>query len=154
MSDVRDAGDVFSELRGRVKAVITSPPYLNVTRYEEDQWLRLWFLGHQPRPTYSVVSSDDRYVGAENYWDFLSEAWEGIAPLVCRNAVLVCRLAAKGIPRRELTDNLYETLLLSFPRAYLICAPSISKIRNRQTNNFRPNARGCFFEIDYAFKLN
>jgi hypothetical protein len=39
----------------RIGLVITSPPYLDVTNFEEDQWLRLWFLGNKPRPTYNEV---------------------------------------------------------------------------------------------------
>jgi len=153
LGDARDSADVFSWLHGRVKAVVTSPPYLNVTRYEEDQWLRLWFLGHEPQPTYSEMSRDDRHGSQDNYWEFLSESWEGMAPLLDKGAVLVCRLAGKNVSRKELTDNLHESILSSFPRAYLVCRPEISKIRNRQTRFFRPGAAGCFFEIDYAFKL-
>jgi DNA methylase len=153
LGDARDSGDVFGWLHGRVKAVVTSPPYLNVTRYEEDQWLRLWFLGHHPQPTYSAMSRDDRHGGQEKYWEFLSESWEGIAPLLARGAVLVCRLAGKNISRKELTENLHDSILSSFPRAYMVARPEISKIRNRQTRFFRPGAVGCFFEIDYAFKL-
>jgi hypothetical protein len=154
LGDARDAADVFRGLYGQVKAVVTSPPYLNVTRYEEDQWLRLWFLGNEPQPTYTAMSSDDRHVSQENYWEFLSESWEGIAPLLSRSAVLVCRLAGKDISRKELTTNLHDSILLNFPRAYMLCRPEISKIRNRQTRFFRPGATGCFFELDFAFKLS
>jgi len=153
LCDARDSGEMFENLEGRIRLIITSPPYLNVTRYEEDQWLRLWFLGFEPKPTYQKVSQDDRHSSEANYWDFLSDAWEGIAPLVRRGAVFVCRLAGKDIPRKELTENLYETILSTFPRAYMLCAPKVSRIRNRQTNNFRPGAKGCFFEMDHVFML-
>jgi len=32
-------------LPGRISRVITSPPYYGMNTYEEDQWLRIWFLG-------------------------------------------------------------------------------------------------------------
>jgi hypothetical protein len=51
MADAREAADNFPHLERRVKAVITSPPYLNVTNYEEDQWLRLWLLGYSAKPS-------------------------------------------------------------------------------------------------------
>jgi len=41
LCDVRRAGITLNRYRHQVKCVITSPPYLDVTRYEEDQWLRL-----------------------------------------------------------------------------------------------------------------
>ena len=154
MADARESAEHFPTLVHKVKAVITSPPYLNVTRYEEDQWLRLWFLGHAPGPTYGQISKDDRHVGHDNYWEFLAESWAGIRPLMGRNSVLVCRLAGKDVRRKELTENLYETVLSSFPRAYLLAPPKASKIRPQQRLYFQPNARGCRFEIDYVFKLN
>lgn len=144
LGDAREAGEMFPWLEGRVKAVITSPPYLDATRYEEDQWLRLWFLGYESKPTYAALSRDDRHTAHDNYWDFLAEAWEGIVPLVGRGAILVCRLAAKGLSRRELAENLHETISLSFPRAYMISSPKLSKIRRRQTGTFQPGARGFF----------
>lgn len=39
---------------GSVRCVITSPPYLDVTNFEEDQWLRLWFQGGPPKPTWGA----------------------------------------------------------------------------------------------------
>src|SRR5205823_4061464 len=42
--DARNVARIFKDSRGQVSAVITSPPYLDVTNFEEDQWLRLWFL--------------------------------------------------------------------------------------------------------------
>jgi hypothetical protein len=99
------------------------------------------------------MSRDDRHGSQDKYWEFLSECWEGMAPLLAKGAVLVCRLAGKDVSRKELTDNLHESILFSFPRAYMVSRPEISKIRNRQTRFFRPGAAGCFFEIDYAFKL-
>src|SRR5258705_2335387 len=44
------------------ECVITSPPYLDVTNFEEDQWLRLWFLGGPPYPTRHRLASDDRHM--------------------------------------------------------------------------------------------
>lgn len=153
LADARDSAEIFRSLHGRIKAVITSPPYLNVTRYEEDQWLRLWFLGYEAQPTYSEMSRDDRHSSQDNYWEFLSESWEGVAPLLAKNAVLVCRLSGKNISPKELTTNLHESILSCFPRAHLVRQPETSKIRNRQTTFFRPGSSGCSFEIDYTFQL-
>jgi hypothetical protein len=41
LCDVRRSGDRLKSVRGCVNAVVTSPPYLNVTDFQEDQWLRL-----------------------------------------------------------------------------------------------------------------
>ena len=46
--DVRRAAMTLPQHTNGVDLIVTSPPYLDVTSYEEDQWLRLWYLGGQP----------------------------------------------------------------------------------------------------------
>jgi len=153
LRDVREVGGSFPSLRHKVKAVITSPPYFNTTNTEEDQWLRLWFLGHEPRPTYNQISRDDRHTSKNSYWRFLAEAWNGIRPLVQPNAVLVCRLGAKGMLEEEISNGLITSVMSAFPDAYLLTPPTRSEIRKRQTEAFRPGSSGCLFEVDYVFAL-
>lgn len=154
MADARTASIAFERERGRVKVIVTSPPYYSVTRYEEDQWLRLWFLGHEPGPTYGLISKDDRYYTPEKYWRFLREVWEGISDLTMPRAIMVCRLGAVGISQSDLTDGLLTTIKSAFPRASLTARPRLSKIRKRQTECFLPGTDGCLYEKDYSFRLS
>ena len=48
--DMRQLPWVADQLPGPIRLVVTSPPYLDVTNFEENQWLRLWFLGGPPVP--------------------------------------------------------------------------------------------------------
>jgi hypothetical protein len=150
LSDARQASARFADYLGQVAAAITSPPYFDVTAYEEDQWLRLWFLGFRPRPSYHRISRDDRYEVKARYWRFLGEVWCGIAPLMRPAAVLVCRLGAKGIGIDELTQGFLISVGRAFPGAQLARDPQISPIRKRQTDAFRPGSRGCLFEVDFV----
>lgn len=152
--DVRFASSILPELASRVDLIITSPPYLDVTNFEEDQWLRLWFLGGEPRPTYGTVSRDDRYTNKSSYWAFLAEAWRGIAPLAGPKAKLVCRLGAKDMTDTELTAGITLSLTSAFPNASLHGEPIKTELRRRQTVSFRPSSVGCAYEIDYTFELN
>ncbi len=154
MVDVRKCAQAFPGLRRAVRAIITSPPYCNVTNAEEDQWLRLWFLGYEARPTYRSISVDDRYRGQRRYWQFLSEAWAGLAPLLRDESVLVCRMGAKGITVRELTSGLVESVLRVFPKSRILEQPVVSRIHKRQTEYFRPGSEGCLFEVDYSFEIS
>lgn len=43
----------------RVDAIISSPPYLGILRYGAFNWIRLWFLGHQPAPVDRLLDSTD-----------------------------------------------------------------------------------------------
>ncbi len=153
LADAREASKVFAELRGTIQAVITSPPYFDVTNFEEDQWLRLWFLGGEPRPTYGRISTDDRHTSKRAYWQFLREAWAGIAPLMRPDSVLVCRMGGKEMAVEGITDGLIESLASAFQEVELLAPPSASKICNRQTDAFRPGSRGCRYEWDYTFAL-
>lgn len=154
--DARNCMATFPELAGRVRALITSPPYHDVTNFEEDQWLRLWFLGYEPRPTYRTISPDDRYRSSDStvYWRFLTEVWKGVAPLMRPTSVIVCRLGAKGVAQSLLTRRLNETIRAAFPKAKPIGRPAVSKIRNKQRDRFQPGTKGCLFEIDYVFSTS
>lgn len=154
LHDVRGVADAFPTLQGKIKAVITSPPYFNTTNAAEDQWLRLWFLGHEARPTYNQVSEDDRHSSKSAYWRFLVEAWGGIAALLGPDAVLVCRLGAKEMTEHEISEGVIESVRTVFPYARLLKSPARSQIRNRQTESFRPGSFGCLFEMDYEFALH
>jgi hypothetical protein len=156
MGDARNSGVLLSELHGCVRAVITSPPYFDVTNFEEDQWLRLWFLGNDPHPTYGQISRDDRYrrqADRSAYWDFLAAVWKGMKPLLHSSAVIVCRLGAKGISQPILTRQLRQSIQAAFPKAELARAPVRSELKNRQRERFQPGTEGCLFEVDYVFSI-
>jgi len=152
-ADARCSARYFRVYEGQVAAVITSPPYLNVTNYEEDQWLRLWFLGGPPRPTYRAISRDDRHTSPDRYFQFLAEAWRGIAPLVRSHAYLVCRIGSKSLARDEVSERLIHSVRAAWPRCRLVGPPRASELRNRQTNVFRPGSVGCRYEYDFRFIL-
>lgn len=153
MVDARRVSEAFPDLKGKIKLAITSPPYFNVTNYEEDQWLRLWFLGYAPKPTYRTISRDDRHENKKQYWEFLEDVWRGVAPLMAEDGVFVCRIGAKDIDRARLTRGINSSVGAVFPDAEMINPPTVSKIKNRQTEAFRPNSVGCSYEIDYVFRL-
>src|SRR6185437_3741473 len=75
LADARNSSARLAKYKGKVAAIVTSPPYVNVTNFEEDQWLRLLFLGYKPKPTYGQISKDDRHEVKNKYWTFLSEVW-------------------------------------------------------------------------------
>jgi hypothetical protein len=152
-ADARRSAMRLPQFATSVAVVVTSPPYLDVTKYEEDQWLRLWFLGHAPIPTYNVISHDDRHTSPIRYWRFLSEVWTGMVGLVRKGTVLVCRLGAKGISTDELIESFRAGLMAAFPAADKIRPEVISGIRNRQTEYFRPGSKGCLREVDFTYQL-
>ena len=154
LRDARKAANAFPRLHGKVKLVITSPPYLDTTDYREDQWLRLWFLGGPQHPTRSRTS-DDRHRSDAKYWRFLTDAWEGCAPLMNSRTVVVVRIGGTHFSKEELSAAL-KTSLKSGLRGFRV-APihrgQTTEIKNRQTDAFRPGTRSRRFEHDFAFEL-
>ena len=153
LADSRAIATRFSSLKGQVSLVVTSPPYLDVTRYEEDQWLRLWFLGGDAQPTYGKVSKDDRHNSASKYWQFLTESWKGVAPLMRKSARMVIRLGAIAMDEEKMTEQLTATIKAAFPKARMLTRPKRSSIVRRQANSFLPMSKGCRYEMDFVFAV-
>ncbi len=149
-ADVRDLPTLGLPDAGRVRCVVTSPPYFDVTRFEEDQWLRLWFLGGPPHPTYGKISRDDRHGNPKHYWAFLSDAWAALAALLADAGHVVFRIGGTGMSAEELVEGLTH--------AARTCGRSVdlqgwwrTDTSGKQTHAFRPGAHGCRFEVDCHF---
>ena len=151
--DARRIAKHFPKLAGKVGMVITSPPYLDTTNFEEDQWLRLWFLGGSSKPTYNSVSRDDRISQDEKYWRFLTEAWEGIRPLLKPGAILAIRIGGRDLRRTRIEQRLSESLRSVFPRITQVNSPALSFIPRSQAKNLTPDASGCRFEVDFTYMV-
>jgi DNA modification methylase len=137
--DARKAINAFPELEGRVPLVITSPPYLDTTNFEEDQWLRLWFLGGPSHPSVRP-DGDDRHGDEDKYWSFLTEAWAGIAPMLKRDAHLIIRIGGKRLSMGEIEDGLIESLEDGLERKLHLLESKSSEITSGQLRTFQPNA--------------
>ena len=151
-ADARQTTRLLEGWRGRVQAVITSPPYLNVTSFEEDQWLRLWFLGGPPKPTYGRLSKDDRYSRPDSYWRFLADAWQGVAPLLTKGGYIACRIGGNRQGVNSLGRGMVATICSAIPTATLVHDPVVSAPLQRQTDNFRPGTKGISAEADFVFR--
>lgn len=148
--DMRELSRV--ELPGPVKCVVTSPPYLNVTDFGEDQWLRIWFLGGDSRPRRGVISRDDRHRGVDNYWRLIADMWRMLSAVVAPKASVVVRLGGKGLEPDQLVAALAGAAKVA-PRRVRMVEHSVSEIARRQTDAFRPGTTGCRHEIDAMFSV-
>lgn len=148
--DARRAATLLRPYRERVKLVVTSPPYLDITDYHEDQWLRLWLLGGAAKPI-GGQGKDDRHRRVESYWQFLCEAWIGIAPLLQDSAQVVIRIGGTRLAREQLQTGLFESLNSSGRRFKLIEA-SQTIIRNGQRRIFQSVPDKDSIEHDFRFK--
>jgi hypothetical protein len=149
--DARRAFKLLRPYENRVKLVITSPPYLDITDYHEDQWLRLWLLGGDSKPR-AGQGKDDRHRRIEAYWQFLREAWNGIAPLLQRSAQVVIRIGGTRLGEEELRGGLLESLK-STGRRFRLMEARTTSIRNGQRRIFQTIPEKASVEHDFRFKL-
>jgi hypothetical protein len=150
-ADMRELPRLLSK-RQRIRCVVTSPPYLDVTSFEEDQWLRLWFLGGPPYPQRQVISKDDRHRTRDAYWRLISDMWRSLGQVLDSDAHVVIRIGAKDILPADVTKALSATAVVSKRRVKLV-GSEVSEIPRRQTDAFRPGTTGCAREVDCHFVM-
>jgi hypothetical protein len=153
LGDARKTSQLYPDLAGEVSLVVTSPPYLDVTDYAEDQWLRLWFLGGAATPM-ARLHKDDRLTNKEMYWKFLRQVWAGVEPLLAPKAKIVVRIGGR-LERDEIEKGLRDSLKLAMPHRRLILRtePVTSEVKGKQTNSFRPGAAESL-EHDFVFSVS
>jgi len=147
--DMRELPRVVGRTR-QAQCVITSPPYFDVTDFEEDQWLRLWFLGGPPHPTSGRISRDDRHREAGKYWQFIADMWRALGAVLAAKADIVIRFGATRLEPDEMLRMLAASAQFSSRNMHLVSS-EISPLKGRQTDAFRPGSRGCRVEIDCHF---
>jgi hypothetical protein len=152
MSDFRDLPRVLSREQRQIGLVITSPPYLDVTNFEEDQWLRLWFLGGLPRPTYRKISKDDRHESPRLYWRLIADMWRVLGRLVKYDGHVVIRMGGRKLTPDQIVAGLEAASLFS-KRTVELVSSEVSLLVKRQTGSFRPGSTGCASEVDCCFRV-
>ena len=136
---------------GDIRCVITSPPYLNVTSFEEDQWLRLWFLGGPESPVRNRQSKDDRHVRPEAYWSFIGDMWRSLGSVVGDRGHVIVRIGSRSIEVQEMKEMLRACAQVSNREVRLISS-RVTTLQKRQTDAFRPGTSGCKVELDCHFQ--
>jgi hypothetical protein len=149
--DVRRAKTLLRSCRETVKLVITSPPYLDITDYHEDQWLRLWMLGGPSKPI-GGQGKDDRHRRVEAYWQFLREAWKGVVPLLQAKAQVVIRIGGTRLGQEELRTGLLDSLNATGAKFKLLESRQ-TDIKNGQARIFQPAPKKASVEHDFRFQL-
>ncbi|MYK20145.1 site-specific DNA-methyltransferase [Candidatus Poribacteria bacterium] len=91
--------------------LFTSPPYQGVTNYHDDQWLRLWLLGGDPKPGYGVEKYKDKFSSKEVYCELLESVFKNVSQIMSEDGTIYVRTSA-----REFTfDTTIEILEECFP---------------------------------------
>ena len=152
-TDMRNLPRVIDSNKQRpLHCAITSPPYLDVTSFEEDQWLRLWFLGGLSYPKKGIVSRDDRHGTADHYWSFIGDMWRSLGAVMDDDAHVIIRIGSRKISPDALKRGLAGCAQFSGRKVKLV-SHRVTEIKKRQTDAFRPGTKGCVVELDCHFKF-
>ncbi len=135
-----------------IRCAVTSPPYLDVTSFEEDQWLRLWFLGGPSYPKKGAMSRDDRHGTAGNYWSFIGDMWRSLGAVMADGSHVVVRIGSRKISPDFLRRGLTGCAQFSGRKVKLVSS-QVTEIKRRQTDAFRPGTTGCVVELDCHFRF-
>lgn len=151
--DARHAASLFPELAGQVRLVVTSPPYLDTTDFAEDQWLRLWFLGGEPRPR-QRTNRDDRIRRKPDYWTFLRETWDGIVPLLAEEATIVVRIGGAKFTKEELFAGLTNGLRRASLGSVEALHEGVTSSAPKHTDALRSQPDGRRDEHDFVYRVS
>jgi len=150
--DIRDLPRATYAFPRPIRGVITSPPYFDTTSCEEDQWLRLWFLGGPPRPTYGLVSPDDRHHSKVAYWQLIGDMWRSLTVILDSRADVVVRIGMRNTLPSQMVKALEASAMFA-GRPVKLLHHETSTITGRQTNAFRPGSTGVVTEVDCHFRM-
>jgi len=137
--------------------IITSPPYFGMVTYEQDQWLRNWFLGgldsvHYPNPQQIKHGSEG------SFKEDIAKVWKNVAKRSKSNAKMVIRFGAlPSLSQKTPTELIKESLQLSDVgwKIDTIRRAGKANPQHRQANQFKNSPGGYIEEIDvYAVLKN
>jgi hypothetical protein len=143
-----DSVDILPRMMGnlnrldlrRPSLLLTSPPYLGVTNYHYDQWLRLWMLGGPPtdRRVNNAYNGKHRGKFADRviYAQLLSNVFNRAARIMRTDAVAYVRTDRRQ-PTLEITK---QSLQKAFPNHSLkeVSRPVRGKTQTRLFGNTDP----------------
>lgn len=92
----------------RAQLLFTSPPYLGLTNYHYDQWLRLWALGGHPNALRVGGRNRGKFEHAVNYKTLLVTAFRKASTCMKRHAVVYVRTGRDQVTRKATREALTE----------------------------------------------
>jgi hypothetical protein len=90
------------------RLLFTSPPYMGITNYHYDQWLRFWLLGGPPRPLSLRSRHRGKFEHSAHYRAMLQSAFSNAKKLLAGDATVYVRTDRRDATYRVTRDVLAE----------------------------------------------
>lgn len=144
----------LTQLGPRFSMVVTSPPYYGMRTYIPDQWLRYWFLGGPPVPTYQ--HSDQLSHGSvSEFAEQLATVWANVARACLPGARFMVRFGGIHDRKARPRDIMREALTgASCPlRILTVRSAGLSSRGKRQADQFQRPLGSPIEEWDFHVRL-
>jgi hypothetical protein len=103
---------IASKNQKRFSLLFTSPPYIGISDYHKDQWLRLWMLGGRPNALRVRQKHRGAFESRDAYKEMLSNVFTQAAEMMSQSGYVYVRTDA-----RKLTFEITRAVLReAFPR--------------------------------------
>lgn len=96
-------------LPGKISRVITSPPYYGMNTYEEDQWLRIWFLGGPNTVKYGNKNQLSHHC-PEDFTRAMAKVWDRIGDHARPELAMVVRFGGIGSHKSDYRQIMADSL--------------------------------------------
>ena len=135
------------DAKGKIRWVITSPPYYGLKTYRPDQWLREWFLGGAPDVNYSS-DGQMRHSSMTDFAEDLFLVWNSLAEAAAPDAKLVFRFGAINDRPISVKKLVRASLRGSGWRVDEIRSAGRASYGRRQARSFIKGSKPALTEID------
>lgn len=124
------------------RLLFTSPPYIGITNYHYDQWLRLWLLGGPEMPRSLGDKHRGKFYNTDHYRSLLFSAFSRASELLADDAVVYIRT-----DRRKATSRVTSKVLRQvFPNHTI--TRRIQPVRGKTQTSLFGNGASLDGELD------
>lgn len=137
------------------KWVITSPPYVGMVTYNQDQWLRDWFSGGKSEVDYRKGNQLGQ-TSQNNYVTEIAKVWKNVADVCAPKAKMIVRLGVLPSYKGDPKEIIHRSIELSRAEWKLTSLRTAGKasVANRQAEHFGLKIGSARQEIDCYLELS
>lgn len=134
--------------------VVTSPPYYGMRTYVPDQWIRYWFLGGPPAPTYQHPDQLS-HGSASDFAAQLARVWANVARVCLPGARFMIRFGGIHDRKASPRDILRESLIGAGCglRIQTVRSAGLSSRGKRQADQFQRPLDAPIEEWDFHVRM-
>ena len=146
----------YQSIDEKIDIVITSPPYYGMQTYEQDQWLRMWFLGGPDYPNYQTKKQIN-HSGIESFTKDLSSVWDRISEKANKNLLMVIRfgvIGSKKVDHKELLKHSLNIAQAEWRITRIMNAGSSSDGKRQSLSMGKAGTSESISESDFYVRLN